>query len=173
MRGSLSEVASKVISEKGVALCQLEGKGKYMAKGLEMNRIKTCFGNLRKFYSGWRAKFSLTDREEVKDEAGETGQSLITNPIKKHKLSLQQWEAIEGFQSRKQLIIFAPWKDPFGYRVENGLKEKRLCPCGKTVETVQVREDGGLNLSGDSEEWRKSRQVQEVLQELYSARHVG
>lgn len=63
--------------------------------------------------------------------------------------------------------MFVPWEDPFGCRVEDGLKEERLCPHGKTVETVQVRDDGGLNLSEDSGEWRKSRQIQEVLQELY------
>lgn len=51
----------------------------------------------KEIYTGWGTKFSLTDREEVRDEAGERGQSLITNHVKKCELSLLQWEAIERF----------------------------------------------------------------------------
>lgn len=49
----------------------------------------------------------------------------------------------------------------FPERVEDGLKEEIVYPHGKIVEIVQVRDDGGLNWSSDSEEWRKSRQTQE------------
>lgn len=62
------------------------------------------------------------------------------------------------FQLRKWLVIFAFWKDHSDCKLEDGLKEERLCPHGKIVEILETRGD-----AGDSGEWRKSRQIEEVF----------
>lgn len=109
--GFLSEVAHKVRSEKGVAQCRLKSKGKYMVKGLEMNRSKTCY-EPKEIYSGWRAKFSLTDQEEVRDEARETGQSLITNHVTSVNYHCTNGKLLKGFDQGRSWLCLYPGKIP-------------------------------------------------------------
>lgn len=68
---------------------------------------------------------------------------------------------MKGFIQGSSWLYLHPGKIPLA-SVQDGLKE-RLRPHGKTVEIVQVKDNSGLNLSGDSGEWRKSRQIQDVF----------